>query len=62
MLQASYGGKLDHLIEKYGLKHARVVWSESEARHFGLQIDRNDSLAAFSPNSFALLENFTKNK
>lgn len=62
MLQASYGGKLDHLIDQYNLKSALVVWSEKEAANLGLQIDRDDSLAAYSHDSFALLENFTKNK
>lgn len=57
-LQASYGGKYDHLIEEYGLKSARVVYSRAEAEARGLQIDDGDRLAAFPGPSFALLENF----
>jgi|DEB19_MinimDraft_3_1074340.scaffolds.fasta_scaffold96957_1 hypothetical protein len=61
-ITASYGGKHDALIEQYGLKFARVVYSESEAKCLGLPIDRDDSLAAFSTESFALLENFSRKK
>lgn len=60
MLQASYGGKHDHLIDLHKLKFARVVWSKEEADHIGLQIDTDDSLAALQDKSFALLENFSK--
>lgn len=60
MLQASYGGKYDDLIEKHKLKFARVVWSKEEADQLGLQIDTDDSLAALQDKSFALLENFTR--
>ena len=60
MLQASYGGKYDDLIEKHKLKFAKVVWSKEEADQLGLQIDSDDSLAALQDKPFALLENFTR--
>lgn len=62
VLQASHGGKHDALIERHGLKSARVVWSEDEAASLNLKIDTDDRLAAFGTESFALLENFTKKK
>ena len=54
-LTASYGGRYDHLIEQFGLKSARVVFSEAEAAALGLEIDHDDSLAAFGTKPFALL-------
>jgi hypothetical protein len=62
MLTASYGGKHDALIEQHGLKYSVVVYSESEARDRGLEIDTNDWLAAYSRQPFALLENFSRSK
>lgn len=59
-LQASYGGRHDDMIQQYGLKFARVVWSQTEADALGLKIDKDDLMAAFSGPSFALMENFTK--
>lgn len=61
-LQASYGGRHDDLIQQYGLKYARVVWSQAEADALGLLIDTNDQMAAFSGPSFALMDNFTRGK
>lgn len=61
-IQASYGGRYDHLIEKHGLKYAKVVWSIQEAEKLGLKIDTDDRLAAHAGASFALLENFTAKK
>ena len=55
MLNASRGGTHDYLIDKYNLKSAEVVLSVEEAEIKGLEIDMDDSLAAFSKNSFALL-------
>lgn len=54
-LTASYGGKDDHLIDKHGLKSAKVVYSYEEAAELGLEIDHDDSLAYGSDESFALL-------
>lgn len=56
-MQASYGGKHDALIAEHGLKYAKVVYSHEEAEGMGLEIDRDDRLAAYGKESFALLEN-----
>ena len=61
-LQASYGGRYDHLIGQNSLKFAKVVWSVQEAEKLGLPIDTDDRLAAYPGGSFALLENFTPKK
>lgn len=58
VLTASYGGRLDHLIEKENLRSSKVVFSEQEAYDLGLEIDHNDSSAANPETrneSFALL-------
>lgn len=52
---ASKGGTHDHLITKYGLKFAEVVYSREEAEAKGLEIDHDDAHAAFGEESFALL-------
>lgn len=53
---ASYGGKLDHLIEKHNLKSIRVVYSVNEATRLMLPLDHDDSHAfSDSPQSFAIL-------
>jgi len=62
IMQASYGGRHDHLIAEHNLKYAKVVYSMEEADHLGLDIDFDDSLAAYGTKPFALLENFTKPK
>lgn len=54
-LTASLGGAKDHLVDKYGFRYAKVVFSEYEADHLGLEIDHNDSHAATLGPSFALL-------
>jgi len=54
-LNASYGGRLDHLIEEYSLKSAKVVFHPSEAKELGLEIDHNETHALFGNVSFALL-------
>ena len=59
-LQASYGGRWDAMIEEHSLKYAKVVWSQEEAEFLGLEIDTDDTLAAFPGPPFALLENFSK--
>ena len=55
-LTASRGGRMDHLIDEYGLKEAVVVFSEEEAAEKNLEIDHDDSHAInnLMP-SFALL-------
>lgn len=52
---ASRGGRSDQLIDQHGLREARVVYSEAEAEALGLEIDHDDSLAAFGSGNFALL-------
>ena len=55
-LTASRGGRFDALIDMYGLKEARVVFSEAEAQDLGLEIDHDDSHAIENNGqSFALL-------
>jgi len=58
-LQASVGGKHDHLIAIHNLKHARVVYSVEEAARINLRVDTDDTMAMSGTESFALLENFT---
>jgi hypothetical protein len=58
ILTASRGGRLDNLIEKYGLRSTVVVFSPEQAAELGLQIDHSDELAArpsIKNNDFALL-------
>ena len=47
VLTASRGGKRDNLIDEKGWKEARVVYSEEEAADLGLEIDHDDTHAAF---------------
>lgn len=58
VLTASHGGRRDNMIDEYGLRSARVVFSEVEAKEKNLVIDHDDSHAA-NPltrnNDFALL-------
>ncbi len=62
VMQASYGGRWDHLIAENNLKYAQVVYSMEEADNLKLDIDFDDSLAAYGTKPFALLENFSKPK
>lgn len=65
VMTASYGGRCDDLIEKHGLRYAKVVFSESEAEELGLEIDHDDSHAArpeLAEQSFALLLHGTQPK
>ncbi len=62
VLTASRGGKYDNLIEEQMLKEAVVVYSEQEAIDKGLEIDHDDSHAAFGTESFALLLHGTQPK
>jgi hypothetical protein len=55
-LVASWGGTEDHLIEKHGIKSARVVFSEAEAEKLGLELDHHDDHAYSADNiSFGLI-------
>ena len=61
-LQASYGGSEDHLIEKHQLKFAKVFPSMSEVEASGLPLDTDDTLAMTGASSFALLDNYSKDR
>lgn len=56
-LQASKGGYLDKLIDKYNLKYAEVFTDIGEALKSGLPIDTDDTYAMDGDESFALLDN-----
>ena len=62
MVTASRGGKYDDLIDLHGWKEALVVYSEAEAAERGLEIDHDDSHAAFGSENFALLIHGTQPK
>ncbi len=62
VLTASRGGKHDWLITEHGLKCAEVVFAEEEADAQQLEIDHDDSHAAFGKESFALLLHGTQPK
>ena len=62
VLTASRGGKFDEMIEELGWKEARVVYSEQEAADLGLEIDHDDTHAAFGKKDFALLIHGTQPK
>ena len=63
VLTASYGGTHDHLINEFGMRSAKVVFSEAEAEELGLEIDHDDSHAArpsMRDQDFALLVHGTQ--
>ena len=62
VLTASRGGKHDDLIDLHGWKEALVVYSEEEAAEKGLEIDHDDTHAAFGKENFALLIHGTQPK
>ncbi len=53
LVTASYGGKYDDMITSLGLRSAKVVFTENEARP--LPLDHNDNHAATPGGDFALL-------
>ena len=55
LLTGSAGGKHDIKMLKMGLRNAIVCYSEDEAKQLRLEIDHDDSHAAKSGGSFALL-------
>jgi len=61
-LTASHGGTHDHLIDRYLLKYALVVFSVEQAKALGLEIDHDDSHAYGSDRPFALLLHGTQPK
>ena len=62
VLTASRGGKYDDLIDLHAWKEAVVVYSEKEAKDKGLEIDHDDTHAAFGKDNFALLIHGTQPK
>ena len=62
VLTASRGGKYDEMIDLHGWKEALVVYSEQEAIDKGLEIDHDDTHAAFGKKNFALLIHGTQPK
>jgi hypothetical protein len=54
-LNASRGGKFDHLIDKHKLKSAEVVYSHDEAKQKRLELDHDDSKAYTRGPSFGQL-------
>ena len=62
VLTASRGGKYDDMIDLHGWKEALVVYSEQEAIDKGLEIDHDDTHAAFGKDNFALLIHGTQPK
>ena len=62
VLTASRGGKYDELIDLHAWKEALVVYSEQEAIDKGLEIDHDDTHAAFGKENFALLIHGTQPK
>ena len=54
ILNASYGGRMDSLIDQYNLKSAIVVFSEQQAIDKGLEIDDDERHAIIGTASFAL--------
>ena len=62
VLTASRGGEYDELIDFHGWKEALVVYSEDEAEKLGLEIDHDDTHAAFGSANFALLIHGTQPK
>ena len=54
-LTASYGGHMDELIDQYGLKNVKVVYSVEEAQTQSLPLDKDDSHAWNYDGNFAQL-------
>ena len=54
-LNASRGGKHDHLIDKHKLKSATVVFSHEQAKQLNLELDHDDSHAYKPGPSFGQL-------
>ena len=61
VLTASMGGRLDHAIKDYDLKHVIVFKSISDVPE-GLPIDFNDDCARRPKINFALIDNHSKEK
>ena len=62
IMQASWGGREDKLIEHYKLKYAKVFKTVDHALESGLPIDVDDYYACTNNGSFALVDNFGPDK
>jgi hypothetical protein len=62
IMQASRGGRQDHLIDEYALKSATVFKTIEEAKKSGMPIDVDDTYACTNQGSFALVDNFGPDK
>jgi hypothetical protein len=62
VMQASWGGREDHLITEHGLKSATVFPTVEAALASGLPIDVDDYYACTHNGSFALVDNFGPDK
>jgi hypothetical protein len=62
IMQASWGGREDKLIEHYKLKYAKVFKTVDQALESGLPIDVDDYYACTNNGSFALVDNFGPDK
>lgn len=62
IMQASWGGRDDALIEEYNLKYAKVFKTVDQALESGLPIDIDDYYASTNNGSFALVDNFGPDK
>jgi len=60
VLTASRGGKLDFLIDEYGLKNVTIFPNRFDVPE-GLPIDTNDDWARKPNVNFALIDNYSKN-
>jgi len=61
-LNASRGGRYDHLIDEHNLKSAVIVYHPEEADALGLEIDHDETHALLGRDSFALLIHGTQPK
>jgi len=61
-LNASRGGRFDHLIDEHNLKSAVIVYHPEEADALGLEIDHDETHALLGRDSFALLIHGTQPK
>lgn len=62
IMQASWGGKEDHMIDEHNLKSATVFPTVEAALASGLPIDVDDYYACTNNGSFALVDNFGPDK
>lgn len=61
-LNASLGGKFDNLIHEYGLKHAKVFFTDEEADVAGYKVDHDDRMAIRGNKNIGLVLHGTQRK